>query len=111
MVGYREPERRDWLKSIVYIAAYIAAISISGFYLLLSYWYVWVALAAVGLMALVLWHAKATAYRCSVCSYEFEISVLTDLISPHGVDREGAWVRLKCPRCSNRSKSRVLAKK
>ncbi len=41
---------------------------------------------------------------------DIEISVLTDFLSPHGVDKEGAWMYLKCPNCSNRSRMRILVK-
>jgi len=78
--------------------------------LLLSYWYVWIALAAGGLVILVFWHARAAAYRCPSCNNEFEISMLTDLFSFHGVDKTGPWMYLKCPFCSNRSKMEILVK-
>ena len=83
----------------------------TGIFLLLSYWYVWIALAVVGLMILVSWHARVTAYHCPICSYEFEISVLTDFFSPHGVDNNCAWKYLKCPNCSNTSRMEILVKK
>jgi DNA-directed RNA polymerase subunit RPC12/RpoP len=108
--GYREPRRRDWLKTLVFIAAYIAVLGLSAIYLLLSYWYVWIVLAAVGLVILVSWHAKATAYRCPSCGYEFEIFILTDFLSPHGVDGEGGWKYLNCPNCSKRSRMKMIAK-
>jgi DNA-directed RNA polymerase subunit RPC12/RpoP len=98
------------MKTLVYIAAYLMVIGFSSFYLLLSYWYVWVALVIGGLLILVSWHAKATAYHCSRCNNEFEISILTDFFSPHGIDREGGWKYLKCPNCSNRSRMKILVK-
>lgn len=88
----------------------MTVIGFSSFYLLLSYWYVWVALIIAGLVLFVSWHAKATAYRCLKCGYEFEISILTDFFSPHGVDGEGGWQYLKCPNCSNRSRMKILIK-
>jgi DNA-directed RNA polymerase subunit RPC12/RpoP len=87
------------LKSLFYIAIYLTVIGFTGIYLLLSYWYVWMALVACGLIILVSWHAKTTAYLCPRCGYEFEISILTDFFSPHGVDRNGGWKYLKCPNC------------
>jgi len=103
-------EKKDWLKTLIYIALYLTVLGFTGIYLLLSYWYVWIALAASGLMILISWHAKATAYHCPRCGYEFEISILTDFFSPHGVNRKGGWKHLKCPNCSNRSRMEILVK-
>ena len=67
-------------------------------------------MTVTGLVILISWHAKVTAYYCPVCGYEFEISILTDFFSPHGVNKNGAWKYLKCPNCSNRSKIEILVK-
>jgi hypothetical protein len=99
------------LKSLIYIAIYLTVLGFTGIYLLLSYWYVWMALAAGGLIILVSWHAKATAYHCPICGFEFEISMLTDFFSFHGVDGNGGWKYLKCPSCSDRSRMEILVKK
>lgn len=111
MPSYRKPERKDWRKTLIFIAVYLAVLGLTGIYLLTSFWYVWMGLAVAGLVLLVAWHAKATAYHCPRCGYEFEISALTDFLSPHGVDHEGGWKYLKCPNCSNRSRMRILATK
>jgi hypothetical protein len=112
MSSYRKPKRSDWTKSLVIIGVYVAVISVTSFYLLLSYWYLWIALVAGGLFILVLWHKKSTAYRCPKCGGEFEISFLTDFFSPHGVTKNGGgWTCLKCPVCSNTSKMEILVKK
>lgn len=42
-------------------------------------------------MPLVIWHAKTYSYICKNCGYQFSISVLKDLVSPHRL--------LKCPKC------------
>jgi DNA-directed RNA polymerase subunit RPC12/RpoP len=99
------------LKSLIYIAIYLTILGVTGIFLLLSYWYVWIALAACGLIVLVSWHAKATAYICPRCGYEFKISRLTDFFSPNEVDKNGGWKYLKCPNCSNRSRMKILVKK
>jgi DNA-directed RNA polymerase subunit RPC12/RpoP len=63
------------------------------------------------MILLVLWHKKSTAYHCPKCSNEFEISLLTDFFSPHGVTKNGkGWIYLKCPRCQNRTKMEILVK-
>ncbi|MDI9578156.1 MAG: hypothetical protein QM398_08495 [Thermoproteota archaeon] len=112
MTLYRNPKRRDRAKSLLIIAVYVAVISITAFLLLITYWILWLALVAGGLVLLVLWHKISTAYHCPKCGNEFEIFFLTDFFSPHGVSREGdGWTYLKCPRCHNKSKMQVLVKK
>lgn len=111
MSTYRKPKKSDKTKFLSVIGIYVAAISITAFLLLVTYWYVWLALVAGGLFLIVSWHKKSTAYRCPKCGNEFEISFLTDFFSPHGVTKEGGgWLHLKCPRCHNRSKMKVLVK-
>jgi len=110
MPSYREPRRKDWVKSLFYIAIYIAVLGFSSFYLLLSYWFVWAMLVIGGLLILLYWHARNTGYHCQKCGCEFEISMLTDFLSHHGVDKEGAWMYLNCPKCSTRSRMRILLK-
>jgi len=107
----RKPERKDWCKTVVFIAVYLMVLALTAIYLLIYYWYVWIALAAAGLMLLVFWHAKAVVYHCPRCGYEFEVSMLTDFLSPHGVSKEGAWKYLKCPNCKYRSRMEILVKK
>ena len=108
---YRKLQRSDWSKSLLFIGIYIAVISITAFILLVTYWYLWIALVAAGLFILVLWHKKTTAYQCPKCNNEFEISFLTDFFSPHGVTKNGGWTYLKCPVCSKRAKMEILVKK
>ena len=110
MFSYRKSRKKDWFKTFSYIALYLTVLGFTGIYLLLSYWYVWIALATSGLMILISWHAKATAYHCPRCGTEFEISILTDFFSPQGVNRKGVWKYLKCPNCSHRSRMEILAK-
>ena len=110
MPSYRKSRKKDWLKALIYIAVYLTVLGFTGIYLFLSYLYVWIALAAGGLLILIIWHAKATAYHCPRCGYEFEISILIDFFSPHGVNRKGGWEYLKCPNCSNRSRMEILVK-
>jgi hypothetical protein len=107
---YRKSKRKDWYKTFVFIALYLAFLALTAIYLLLSYWYVWMVLAAVGLATLVFWHAKATAYRCPICACVFEISALADFLEPHGVTKKGGWTYMKCPCCHNRSKMEILVK-
>ena len=111
MSTYRKPKRSDWTKSLLFISIYVSVISISAFFLLVTYWYLWITLVVAGLLLLVLWHKKSTAYHCPKCGNEFEISFLTDFFSPHGVTKDGVgWLYLKCPRCQNRTKMEILVK-
>ena len=110
MFSYRKSRKKDWIKTFSYIALYLMVLWFTGIYLLRSYGYVWIAFAVNGLMILISGHAKATAYHCPRCGYEFEISMLTDFFSPHGVNRKGGWKYLKCPNCSNRSRMEILVK-
>jgi len=111
MASYRKPKRSDWTTSLIVIGIYVAVISVTAFILLITYWYLWIAIVAGGLFALVLWHKKSTVYHCPICGNEFEISFLTDLFSPHGVTKSGGgWVYLKCPECGNWAKMEILVK-
>jgi len=108
---YRKPTRSDWVKTVVYLAVYIGAISMGAFLLLTRGTVgivVWALVVVGGLILLVRWHSKITAYRCTNCGHEFEISFLTDLISPHGVGSGGAWKYLRCPQCNRRIRAEVL---
>lgn len=103
-----KPTRRDYLVSILYISLYVLVISAGAFLLLPTRWYLWLVLVILGLVLLVNWHKKSTAYRCPACGHEYTISFLADLAAPHGVDRQGGWLLLKCSKCGVRSKTRVL---
>ena len=109
MPTYRTIKRSDWTKSLTFIGIYVAVISITAFILLVTYWSLWIAIVVGGLFALVLWKKRSAAYHCPICGNEFEISVLTDFFSPHGVTKNGGgWTYLKCPRCQNRTKMEIL---
>ena len=76
-------------------------------------WTLVVVLAAVVVLLLfVRWHARTFAYRCRNCDNEFEISVLTDFVSPHGIGLKGdGWKLLRCPRCGRWTRARVVPKR
>ncbi len=82
----REPVASDWLKTGLSIALAIGT-TIVTIALLFPLGPIGVILCvgvAVGSMYLLLrWHARSTVYRCPDCGQEFEMSVLTDFISPH----------------------------
>jgi hypothetical protein len=104
------PDRRDIFRSVLYLAIYILVIGVSAFFLLVDYWYIWLLIVLAGLFNLVNWHRQKTAYLCPNCGHLYEISFLTDLLSPHGFNRQGAWLWLSCPDCHVRSKTPVIKK-
>jgi uncharacterized C2H2 Zn-finger protein len=110
MMKYKEPTSKDYTQSIVFILIFIFVIAVGAFLLLPKYWYLWLLLVIGGLMLLVNWHKKKTVYSCPNCDHVYQISFLTDLLAPHGIDRDGAWLLLRCPSCKKRSKSKVLKK-
>ncbi|MFO7996577.1 MAG: hypothetical protein R6U93_05490 [Dehalococcoidia bacterium] len=111
-MAYRKPDRADRVRTVTYVAVYTAAIG-GGAFLLIPRGpagaFAWAVMVIGGAFLLIRWHAKSTAYRCINCGHEFEISVLTDAISPHGPGG-GGWQYLKCPRCGKRAKTEVLRK-
>ena len=110
MAQFSDPDRRDYTKSIVYIAVYVLVIGGGAYLLLPRFWYLWLLLVIAGLVLLVNWHKEQTVYQCPNCPHVYEISFLTDLIAPHGVGRDGAWLLLRCPNCRQRRKTKVLKK-
>jgi len=106
---YREATARDWLRAGVYIALAIGTIVVS---IVLLFPLgpvgvtVWLAVSGGTMYLLVRWHAKITAYRCPECGHEFEISVLTDFVSPHWCSKK----RLRCPECGGRDWATILMK-
>lgn len=101
-------------KALLYAVAF-AAVAVIGAALFLSTRsvagsVVWVVLVGGGLWLLVGWHARTYAYRCRNCGHEFEISPWTDLISPHGLGKEGGWKYLRCPKCGQRTRAMVIPK-
>jgi DNA-directed RNA polymerase subunit RPC12/RpoP len=108
MMKVTEPTRKDYTQSIIYILIFIFVISIGAIFLLPTYWYLWVGVVIVGLVILVNWHKRKTAYVCPNCGQVYVVSFLTDLLAPHGIDKEGAWLLLRCPNCHERHKTKVL---
>ncbi|MBN2044086.1 MAG: hypothetical protein JW757_03620 [Anaerolineales bacterium] len=103
-----KPERGDYLRSIAYILFYVLIIGVGAVLLLPRHWYLWAVIVMAGLIWLVNWHRTQTLYQCPNCGHIYQISFWTDLISPHGVDKDGGWLSLHCPNCKQRRKTRVL---
>jgi ribosomal protein S27E len=108
MLKSTRPRKGDYLQSVVYITIYLVLIGGGAFLLLPQWWLWWGLLVVVGIVLLVGWHRAMTVYQCPNCEHVYEISFWTDLISPHGVDKKGGWLYLRCPDCRQRNKTRVL---
>ena len=110
MSGYRSTQKRDWIITAALLVLFIAMLVAGGIWLAPQYFVLFLALGAISITLLVLWHNRTFAYRCSNCRAEFEISALINFISPHGIDKQGGWKYLKCPACKTRNRARVIAK-
>lgn len=77
-----ETTRKDWKTTIVYLALYMFAVIIGAILLIPVYWYLWTVIVILGLILLIQWHSKSAIYKCTNCGNEFQVSFITDLISP-----------------------------
>ena len=107
---FQDPKREDWIVGIFSLVIYVAVITFGAVFLFTDYWYLWIILVVGGLILLVLRQIRNYGCRCRKCGHEFEISFLTNLLAPHGVDKEGSWQWLKCPGCQQRTKVNVVKK-
>lgn len=105
---YQDPDRKDWIIGIASLIIFVFAITLGALLLFTDYWYLWPVLVVGGVVILVLWQTRNYACRCRNCEHEFEISFLTNLFAPHGLDGEGSWQWLKCPSCEKRTKVKVI---
>jgi DNA-directed RNA polymerase subunit RPC12/RpoP len=104
---YRPVTARDWLKTGLLVVLMIAVTVVAAVLLSELGWpgmVLWAAVFLGSLLLLVKWHAANTVYRCQACGNVFSISMMTDAISPHLLDRK----YLKCPECGKRSWATVL---
>lgn len=95
--------RRDELRHIAIFLVLGSTISMAGgIFLSLMYWpiglIIWLLFVTLALFLGVQWHSRNFAYNCSLCGHVFEISVFTNLISPHFLTKK----YLRCPSCNKR---------
>lgn len=106
--AYQNPSGKDWRRGFALLSIYILIISLTAFWLLPDWWFLWSIIVIAGLAWLTIWHTNRYAYQCLHCNQIFEISVWKNLISPHGIDSQGGWTLLKCPHCGRWSQARIL---
>ena len=71
---------------------------------------VWICVVLGSLLLMVGWHSRNVIYRCPACGNVFNISLVKDLLSPHGVSGSGGWKLLTCPRCGRYARASALSK-
>jgi hypothetical protein len=111
---YKDVTAHEWERTALYFAVGMLLIVTAAIFFFAINRIVgailWFALIAAVLVALVSWHTKTYAYRCKQCGEEFEISRVTNFVSPQGVGKDGAWKYLRCPRCDKHERAEVLKK-
>ncbi len=105
---YQDPTRKDWIMGIALLLIYLISIGLGAIFLIPEYWYWWLLLFFMSTILKVINQNRNYACRCRECGHEFEVSFPVNLISPHGVDKEGSWQWVKCPNCMKRAKARVI---
>jgi len=110
-MAYRDVTGIDRLKVVGYMMLMILFNVVTAVVLMPRDWpwgfLIWLIVCFCGsLFLLVRWHARVTAYRCPTCAEEFEISIMSDFISPHLPNKK----YLKCPHCDEKGWVEVLMK-
>lgn len=108
MNKYEDPTRKDWIIGIGLIILYLLVIVIGALVLIPDHWIWWLLMVLAGTLLLALNQQRNYAFRCRECGHEFELNFLSNLISPHGVDKKGSWLWVKCPSCKKRGKVSVI---
>ncbi len=113
-VRYEDVKPSDWGRTALYVGIGMLAVVAGAMFLLdisrIIGGVLLLVLAGVVLVALVTWHAKTFAYRCTKCGEEFSISPLKDFVSPQGIGTKSGWKYLTCPRCHTRERTEVIKK-
>ncbi|MCG8485569.1 MAG: MerR family transcriptional regulator [Clostridia bacterium] len=93
--------RRDSNLTIIFITVFVLVVITLGIFLnnniLGIILFITITITVLGF--LVLWHSKTTAYICKQCDTKFNITFLTDLVSPQVPPNKKY---LKCPNCKKR---------
>jgi len=98
---------------ILALVMYLAAVVLASATIFLLEWplgmVLWLGLVLAATVLLARWNAAHSGYRCAHCGHQFEISTLTELVSPHGTG-SGGWKYLRCPRCDRLSRAKALVR-
>ena len=105
---FQDPTPKDWIAGIALLFLYLIVILLGFLILVPDHWHWWLVLFIVSTIFLVIRQNRHYACRCRGCGHEFEVSFLVNLTSPHGIDKEGSWMWVKCPHCQKRSKASVI---
>ena len=110
---FREPTAADRRGGFVVLGIYVAVLSVTSLAMFVlplpAGFMVWLLLVILGTVLFARWNAHHSGYRCGHCGHEFEISTLTELVSPHSSGGSG-WKYLRCPRCDQKSRARALVR-
>jgi DNA-directed RNA polymerase subunit RPC12/RpoP len=113
MQSFREPTGADRGAGIRVLVLYLAIVLAASVIIVwlpgTAGFVLWMAIVLFATVMLARWNARHAGYRCAHCGHEFQISTLTELVSPHGRGG-GGWKYLRCPRCDRKSRSKTLAK-
>ena len=113
-VRYRETSGRDWRRTLLYVALFIASVIVAVTVIEPRRGAVAAALLVlVTLWVLVAWHNRAYAYRCANCRRVFQVPTLVNFLSFQGIARRPdgtyrGWKSLTCPYCHQRTKATVV---
>jgi len=105
---FEDPTWRDWVIGIGLIVLFLIMIAVGAFLLIPDHWGWWLFLVFVGTLFLVFNQNRNYACRCRECGYEFKISFLANLTAPHGIDKQGSWLWVKCLNCERKGKVSVI---
>ena len=107
---FEDPTRRDWVIGIGLILLFLIVIGVGGFILIPDHWGWWLILVFGGTLLLAFNQNMNYGCRCRVCQSEFEIGFLSNFFAPHGIDKVGSWLCVKCPSCGSKGKVTVIRK-
>lgn len=105
---FQDPTRRDYMVGILILVVYLIILGGSAYFLIPKHWGWWAIIFISSTIVMIVNQNRKTANRCRACGEEFEVSLLKNLTSLHGVDQKGSWQMIKCPSCDTRSKTTVI---
>jgi hypothetical protein len=105
---YQDPTRKDWILGTALLLVYVIVIGVGAIYLIPEYWYVRLLLFLFSTVYVNIKQNRNYACRCRECGHGFDVSFFVNLISLHGIDREGSWQMVKCLNCNKRAKAAVI---